>query len=302
MPDTRPETGRAAEIIPGVRRILAPNPSPMTFWGTNTYLLGTDRVAVIDPGPDMDGHLRAILGAVEGAQVEAILVTHSHLDHSPLCRRLSERTGAPVYAYGDSFAGRAPHMKALTRHGRIGGGEGVDKGFRPDRRLEDGARLSLGCGDLTALWTPGHFGNHMCFAMEDVLFSGDMVMGWASSLISPPDGDLSAFMRSCGKLMAWADRLCLPGHGAPVEDTRGRLEWLIDHRQKRERQILRALGDGPGTAAEITARIYTAAGQGLMAAAARNVLAHLIDLWMRERVVCAGQPDESACFRLAPGR
>ena len=204
---------------PEIRRLLAPNPSPMTYTGTNTYLLGLRDIAVIDPGPDHDAHFAAILAAIGPSQkITKILVTHSHLDHAPLARRLSAHCGAPVYAYGDSGAGRRPQMIAISEAGSIGGGEGVDYNFQPDITLEDGAVLDHEGQELIAVWTPGHFGNHMAFSWNEAVFSGDHVMAWASTMISPPDGDLGAFRRSCSKLQLRSERLYLPGHGDAIED------------------------------------------------------------------------------------
>ena len=277
--DFNPAAGVAEELEPGLRRILAPNPSPMTYRGTNTYILGTRDLAVIDPGPMDQGHMEALMAAVGASQhISHIIVTHSHLDHSPLARPLAERTGAPVLAFGDALAGRSPVMAALARDGLAGGGEGVDAGFKPDLCLRDGERLSGSGWELTVLHTPGHIGNHICLGWEDRCFTADHVMGWASSLVSPPDGDLSDFMQSCNRLRTDSWRVFYPGHGAPVTDPRARVEWLIDHRRAREASILQALSGNQRTAASLAIEIYTEIPQALLGAATRNVLAHLIDL------------------------
>lgn len=281
----RPHFGHAEAIGPDLRRVLAPNPSPMTFWGTNTYLLGRNDLAVIDPGPDDSEHLAAILNAVEpGQRISHIFVTHSHLDHSPLAARLAAQTGAPVLAYGDARAGRSPMMETFAQTGEIGGGEGVDHGFAPDIALADGQEVAGDGWQLKAHWTPGHFGNHLCFESGDSVFTGDLVMGWASSLVSPPDGDLTHFMASCARLNGLAARRHLPGHGAPIDTPAARLDWLISHRRGRETAILAALDRGPRTATQITHEIYTETPAKLMPAAARNVLAHLIDLMQKSQV------------------
>lgn len=298
--ETPPSVGIAEEVSPGIRCVLAPNPSPMTHWGTNTFLLGTDPIVIVDPGPDDDTHFANLLHAIGAARIEAILITHSHLDHSPLAPRLSAHYDAPVLAYGNSFSGRAPHMDALAKGAEIGGGEGVDQTFQPDDTLTDGQTLTFAAGQIEALWTPGHFGNHMCFAMGDVLFTGDLVMGWASSLVSPPDGDLSHFMASCERLTNRRDTLYLPGHGALIIDPQDRVQWLLSHRRMRETQILNALASNPGTARQIAERIYTDTPERLMPAAARNVLAHLIDLWCRGIATCTGKPDKNSAFHLKP--
>ena len=280
-----PIAGQPDQIAPGLRRILAPNPSPMTFRGTNTYIVGQTDLAVIDPGPDNAAHLAAILAACgPGQRITHILVTHAHVDHSPLARALSEATGAPVLAYGDAQAGRSAVMEALAQAGLAGGGEGVDASFVPDTCLADGATVTGPDWSLQAIWTPGHFGNHLCFAMGSTLFTGDLVMGWASSLVSPPDGDLTDFMTSCARLQTRGDRLYLPGHGAPVTAPAARLDWLITHRRAREAAILDALAQGPATAETLAARIYTETPAPLLPAAARNVFAHLIDLTQKNRV------------------
>ena len=280
-----PAARQIDEMAADVRRILAPNPSPMTLFGTNTYLVGTTDLAVIDPGPDNPRHLEAILAAVGSDQrISHILVTHAHLDHSPLAPALARATGAPVLAYGDAQAGRSKIMQELAKQGLAGGGEGVDASFRPDLLLPDGGMVQGDGWRIEALWTPGHFGNHLCFALGDILFTGDLVMGWASSLVSPPDGDLTDFMASCARLQSRSDRLYLPGHGAPVVDPAQRLDWLITHRLAREAAILAALATGPATAETLAARIYTDTPAPLLPAAARNVFAHLIDLTQKNRV------------------
>ncbi|WP_300547330.1 MBL fold metallo-hydrolase [Roseovarius sp.] len=281
----RPAIGHAEAIGPDLRRILAPNPSPMTFWGTNTYLLGARDLAVIDPGPDDSAHLAAILRALEpGQRISHIFVTHSHLDHSPLAARLGAQTGAPVLAYGDARAGRSPVMAELAESAEIGGGEGVDHGFAPDTPLCDGQEVTGDGWRLKAHWTPGHFGNHLCFESGDEVFTGDLVMGWASSLVSPPDGDLTHFMASCARLRGLCARRHLPGHGAPIDTPAARLDWLIGHRMTREAAILSALDAGPQTAAQIANDIYTETPAKLLPAATRNVLAHLIDLMQKSEV------------------
>lgn len=281
----KPQPGAAVGLGAGLRRILAPNPGPMTFWGTNTYLLGTRRLAVIDPGPQDDAHLDAILRALgPGQSISHILVTHAHLDHSPLARRLAEITGAPVLAHGDARAGRSPVMQRLAQTGEIGGGEGVDTAFAPDQQLADGDMISGDGWSVTALWTPGHFGNHMSFATGQSVLCGDVVMGWASSLVSPPDGDLTQFLASCARLRAQAPARLLPGHGAPIEDPVARIDWLVAHRRAREAAILDVLASGTQTAAEISARVYTDIADAMLPAATRNVLAHLIDLTSQNRV------------------
>lgn len=283
--DFDPVPGQATLLAPGLRRILAPNPSPMTWRGTNTYLLGRRGIAVIDPGPEDDRHLAAILHALEpGQQITHILVTHAHLDHSPLARKLSAETGAPVLAYGDANAGRSQVMKDLAHQGLAGGGEGVDHAFCPDLTLADGALIEGDGWQVEAIWTPGHFGNHLCFLWGDVGFSGDLVMGWASSLVSPPDGDLTEFMASCKKLRGRDVSVLHAGHGAPIQPPQERIDWLITHRLSREADILTALSQGPADAATLTRQIYDETPSGLLPAAERNVFAHLVDLTQKNAI------------------
>ena len=294
-----PPIGTAETLEPGLRRIVAPNPSPMTWRGTNTYLVGETGLAVIDPGPDDPAHLRAILEAVgPGQHVSHILVTHAHLDHSPLARGLAQATGAPVLAYGDARAGRSAVMQMLEANGLAGGGEGVDAGFAPDIALADGDTVQGDGWEIRALWTPGHFGNHLAFLWGDVGFSGDLVMGWASSLVSPPDGDLTDFMASCRRLRSGSWRVLHSGHGAPIDAPAERLDWLIAHREGREAQIRDALADGPASAAALAARIYRETPSALLPAATRNVFAHLVDLTTRGLAAPLDQLSETATFSL----
>jgi glyoxylase-like metal-dependent hydrolase (beta-lactamase superfamily II) len=295
--DFDPPAGKAMELEPGLRRILAPNPSPMTYRGTNTYLLGTEALCVIDPGPDDPAHLDAILSAAGGVPVTHIVVTHTHIDHSPLARPLADATGAPVLAFGDARAGRSAIMQELAETGEIGGGEGVDNDFAPDQTLAHGARIEGGDWTLEVIHTPGHIGNHVCLAWQDRLFTADHVMGWATSLVSPPDGDLTDFMASCRRLRTREWQRFYPGHGAPVEAPIDRLDWLIAHREARETAILEALAPAPATAAQLTAQVYTDTPPALLGAATRNVLAHLVDLTVRDRVAPEGRLGMDTPFR-----
>lgn len=278
--DFTPVIGEAVTLAPGLRRIVAPNPSAMTWRGTNTYLLGTAGLAVIDPGPASDAHLGAILDAVgPGQNVTHIFVTHTHLDHSPLARPLAEATGAPIYAFGGPLAGRSSVMQDLANAGEIGGGEGVDLTFTCDHELADGDVVEGDGWALEALHTPGHIGNHLSFAWGDTAFVGDHVMSWASSLVSPPDGDLTDFMTSCAKLSARDWTVFHAGHGKPIDAPSARLAWLTTHRRARESAIIEALTHGPADAQTLAAQIYTETPPALLGAATRNVLAHLIDLY-----------------------
>lgn len=294
-----PRPGIPETLGPGVRRVLAPNPSPMTFRGTNTYLVGTRELAVIDPGPEDAAHLEAIMAALEpGQSISHILVTHAHIDHSPLATALSKRCGAQIWAFGDAFAGRSTVMQDLAERGLAGGGEGVDMHFAPDHLLADGDVVEGDGWQLETIHTPGHFGNHISFGMGDLCFTGDHVMGWASSLVSPPDGDLTDFMQSCHRLNARNWTTFHAGHGAPITEANGRLDWLIEHRLGREAEILTVLADGPARAYDLACRIYTETPTALMGAATRNVFAHLVDLTGKKRVRPQGILESEAIFEV----
>jgi glyoxylase-like metal-dependent hydrolase (beta-lactamase superfamily II) len=278
--------GQVQTLATDLRMILAPNPAPMTGPGTNTYLLGTGDLALIDPGPDDPRHLDAILAALcPGERITHIFVTHAHLDHSALAPALSRATGAPVLAYGDATAGRSARMAALAAAGGLSGGEGVDTTFRPDRRLADGETLQRDGWCLTAIHTPGHFGNHLTFVSGDRAFTGDHVMGWSTSLISPPDGDMGAYMSSLARLAALPIASGFPGHGAPIPDLPARIAELACHRRLREDAVLEALARAPADAETLARSIYTDTPATLLPAATRNVLAHLIDLAHRNLVL-----------------
>ncbi len=296
--DFNPLPGQVAVLAPGLRRILAPNPSPMTYRGTNTYLLGDEDIAVIDPGPLSDAHLQAIVDALEpGQRISHIFVTHTHLDHSPLAAPLASRTGAPILAFGGPQAGRSEIMTELAQNGLAGGGEGIDADFRPDIELEDGERVAAEGWQLEVIHAPGHLGNHIALAWGDICFTADHVMGWASSLVSPPDGDLTDFMAACRRLRAREWSVFHPGHGAPITNPAKRLDWLIDHRLQRESQILDALENGPETAQQLAQRIYIETPAALLPAAERNVFAHLVDLTGRSRVAPLGDLSVASRFK-----
>lgn len=290
-------------LEPDLRMIRAHNPSPLTGEGTNTFLIGQGTVCVLDPGPDDPAHMTAILAALDvGEKVATILVTHSHLDHSALAPRLSAATGAPILAFGDSRAGQSDLMRDLSARGLVAGGEGVDAGFRPHRCLADGETVSFGNEQITAIWTPGHMANHLCFAWRGTVFSGDHVMAWATSLVSPPDGDLGAFMQSLTRLEDQNARVLYPAHGNPVNDPALRIRDLRAHRNTREAQILAALAAGQNRVADMVAAIYVDTPQHLHKAAARNVHAHLIHLWERGLVLADPAPAPEGNYTLNPAR
>ncbi len=304
--DRNPEVsyGVAEQVAPGVRRVTCRNPSAMTFTGTRSYLVGQGDVALIDPGPDDREHLAAIAAALEpGERIAHILVTHSHVDHSPGARAVADTTGAPVHAFGPHGAGLSETMLRLKADGVVlGGGEGADTGFRPDHEMTEGGTVGAGDWALTALHTPGHLSNHICLVLEGggVLFSGDTVMGWATTLVSPPEGDMAAFMASLRCLAGRTqDRLYLPGHGHPVTDPAAMLAFQIAHREERLAQILARLAVGPADAGQLAQTIYTDVDPVLLPAARRNVLASLIGLMDEGRVAVRGQLSAAAVFELA---
>ena len=265
--------GVVEQVVPCVRRILCANPGPFTFRGTNTYVIGRGNVAVLDPGPADEAHLAAILRAVDGERVTKILVSHTHRDHSPGAAALAAATGAATFGFG-------PHVTPPEA-----GGEGGDHDFRPDVMLPDGVAIEGDDWRVTALHTPGHCANHLCFALEDaagsgVLFSADHVMGWSTTVVSPPDGDMAAYMASLARLAARDHRLYLPGHGPPLPDPTPFVAALAAHRMEREAKVLDALR----AARRATALQLVPAAYGpeldpkLVPAAARSLLAHLIKL------------------------
>ena len=288
-------------LAPDLRCIRAPNPSPMTEKGTNTYLLGRTDIALIDPGPKDTKHLEAILTALSpGQRISHILVTHSHHDHSGLVPELAQATGAPVYGFGPSHAGRSALMDRLAQDNTLAGGEGIDPDFAPDFILPDLAQIAGADWSLTAHWTPGHMANHLSFEWHEgrALFTGDTVMGWASSLISPPDGDVGQFFTSLDRLENVNADILFAGHGAPIHEPRERIEWLRDHRTERLRAAQAALTHDPQSLDALIPQLYADVPQKMWPAAARNLLATLIEL--ENRGVCQSDPAPglNAHFRL----
>jgi glyoxylase-like metal-dependent hydrolase (beta-lactamase superfamily II) len=265
------------QVTPGVRRLLAPNPSPFTFTGTQTYVVGRGEVAVIDPGPDDPSHVERLLSAIGQERVTAILVTHTHRDHSPASRRLARVTGAPIVGCAPfAVEDKGPRADAS-----------FDFDYRPDRVLADEGRVVGDGWTLEAVATPGHTSNHLCFAFPEqrALFSGDHVMGWSTTIVAPPDGDMAAYMASLDKLLARDDRVYFPTHGPAVEQPQEHVRKLIAHRRMRERQILEQVQEGEGRIPQMVANLYQDTDPRLHPAAERSVLAHLIDLARRGRVV-----------------
>lgn len=270
-----PHHGIPVPVAPNVLRITAPNASPFTFHGTNSYLIGQSRVVLVDPGPEDERHRLALEEAIGGRPVDAILVTHTHLDHTGLARRFADMTGAPLVAEGPHRAARALRPNETNALDAAG-----DRTFRPDIRIGDNETLSFEAGRFTAVATPGHTANHLAYALEGtgVLFSGDHVMAWSTTVVAPPDGRMADFMRSLDKLLARGDTLYLPGHGGPVERPAAFVRALRAHRRMREASILDLLRSGERTIPEIVADLYRTTDPKLHGAAGLSVFAHLEDL------------------------
>jgi glyoxylase-like metal-dependent hydrolase (beta-lactamase superfamily II) len=274
-------TGKVERPEPLVRRVLAPNPSPFTYTGTQTYIVGTGDVAVIDPGPDIAEHIASLLSALEGERVAAIVCTHTHRDHSPASRPLKEATGAPIIGCAPlTLEDDGPRADAA-----------FDPDYAPDRVLGDRERLEGQDWTLEAVATPGHTSNHLCLALPQsrALFTGDHVMGWSTTVVSPPDGDMAAYMASLDKLIARNDAIYYPAHGPAVDQPKPLLRDLIRHRRQREAQILKLLGDGVSAIPDMVEVIYQGIDRRLYPAAGRSVLAHLIDLDARGLVTSRGE-------------
>ena len=282
--------GVAEQLEPLVRRVLAPNPSPFSYTGTESYIVGAGHeVAVIDPGPDEPEHLDALVAAIGDARVVAICCTHTHRDHSPAAASLAARTGAPIIGCSPlSLADDGPRADAS-----------FDTTYHPQHVLEDGEQVRGEGFTLTAVATPGHTSNHLCFALEEsgALFTGDHVMGWSTSVVSPPDGDMTDYLKSLEKLQQREDRIYYPAHGAAVEKPRQLVRGMLGHRRQRENQILRLLGPGSSTIAALVPQMYAGVDPRLHGAAGRSVLAHLIDLERRGRVRRA--PDDGDVWAAA---
>lgn len=259
-------------IAPGICRVVARNPKDYTFTGTNSYLVGESELAILDPGPLLDEHLRALETAIAKRPVKAIFVTHSHVDHSPAARPLADLVGAPVYGHSPL----APSLAAATD-------EDVDADFSPDRTLADGDLVGGDGWSIRAVHTPGHFPNHLCYSLEGrgILFSGDQVMGWSTTVISPPLGELATYLASLERLLARDDQRYLPSHGPEIVDPQTWLKALIAHRAERERQILDCLRKGFMTPSEIVECIYVDLTPRLILAAQQSVRAHLEHLKRR---------------------
>jgi glyoxylase-like metal-dependent hydrolase (beta-lactamase superfamily II) len=285
--------GACDRLTPLIRRVVANNPGPFTYLGTGTYIVGNGEVAVIDPGPDMDDHLAAILAATAGERISHIFVTHNHLDHSPLSRPLAEATGATIYA--------CALQGAATPDADVRMEAGDDRVFRPDVGLCDGGVFHGGDWTIEAIPTPGHTSNHICYALleENALFSGDHIMGWSTTVISPPDGDMGDYFASLERIRARDFSTLWPTHGPPITDPAPFVQAYIDHRRAREGQILDQLARGQSRIKAMVPILYQAVDARLHPAAAHSVMAHMIQLVNEGRVTCDGQPGLDSDYRLA---
>jgi glyoxylase-like metal-dependent hydrolase (beta-lactamase superfamily II) len=285
------EYGRLEPVAPMIRRIVARNPSPFTFKGTGTYVIGRGDVAVIDPGPDLPEHVEALLAGLKGERVTHILITHTHRDHSPAAQPLKMMTDAPTYGFG-------PH--AGGNRGDPAVEEGGDWDFVPDVVVRDGGRIAGHGWVFETVHTPGHTSNHLCFALPEsgVLFSGDHVMGWSTSVIAPPDGDMAAYMASLDKLLSRSDQIYWPTHGPAITEPKAHVRAFIAHRRDREAGILDCLRAGTGRIDAIVERLYIGLQPALRRAAGRSVQAHLVDLVARGLVESDGPPTLDTDYRI----
>ncbi|HEX3364762.1 MBL fold metallo-hydrolase [Phenylobacterium sp.] len=288
------EYGVVQQVSPLIRRVVANNPGPFTFKGTGTYIVGHGEVAVIDPGPDDPAHLAAILKAVEGETVIAIPITHHHSDHSPLAAALKAATGATIY--GCAVAG---HEAEDT--GEVKMEAGHDHDFRPDVSLCGGGTIPGPGWTLEAIPTPGHTSNHICYALaeENTLFSGDHIMGWSTTVITPPDGDMTDYLESLAKIRARAFTTLWPTHGPPILEVTPFIDAYAEHRQERIDQILLALADGPARIKDLVPKLYRDVDERLWPAAARSMLAAIIHLERGGDIEAGAPPGPDTVYRLA---
>ncbi len=298
MPDAIPfvkelrfQYGVLEQVAPGVRRLVANNPGPFTHLGSGTYVVGHSRVAVVDPGPDLPEHIDALLAGLGAEEISHILVTHTHVDHSPGARALKARTGARSYGFGPHAQGRYQQGEEVEA--------GADLDFVPDLTLRDGDVIEGVGFELEAVHTPGHCSNHLCFGLrgQRALFTGDHVMGWATTVISPPDGDMGQYLASLSRLLERDDTRYFPTHGAPITETKRFVSGFIEHRKARERQILGCLDAGVSRIEAMLPIIYVGVPTFLYPAAARSVLAHLLHLVEQGRVVSDATPSLEAEYR-----
>lgn len=283
---------RMERVAPMIRRIVAPNPSPFTWHGTGTYVIGEGNVAVVDPGPDLPEHVDALLAALDGETITHLLVTHTHRDHSPACRPVQAATGAPTYGFGRHGIGRIEPGVQVE--------EGADKDFEPDVRVAHGDVVSGDGWSVECVHTPGHTSNHICYQLREhkALFSGDHVMGWSTTIISPPDGDIASYLASLELLLDRDDACYWPTHGACIREPKPLVQALIDHRLERADEIRACLADGVHEIAAMVLRMYADIPEFMHRAAARSVFSTLIYLIERGEVSCEGELHVSSRFVL----
>ena len=285
--------GECSRVGPRIRRVIAENPSPFTLYGTGTYILGNGEVAVIDPGPADEAHIEAVLRAVAGETITHVLVTHTHTDHSPGCALLKAHCDAPTYAYGPHGAGKLEEGVPVE--------EGGDMDFLPDHLIRHGDVIEGGDWSVECVYTPGHTSNHMCFQLREdkALFTGDHVMGWSTSIISPPDGDMAAYMRSLDLLLERDDAVYWPTHGPCIDDPKALVRAFIEHRREREVQILECVRKGVGSIRDMVPLMYTSTPEFMYPAAGRSVLAAVEYLVVRGQLVSEGPISLDSNYRLA---
>ncbi len=286
--------GRVDQVSPLIRRVIADNPSSFTAWGTGTYIIGQGNVAVVDPGPLDDNHLNALEAALDGETITHLLITHTHLDHSPLAAPMKEKHGAPTFGYGPHGAGKYEQGVIVE--------EGGDMDFTPDERVTHGDVIEGDGWSVECVYTPGHTSNHICFALreEEALFSGDHVMGWSTTIVSPPDGDMREYVESLDLLLGRADSVYWPTHGAAIEEPQTYVTALRAHREERAQQVLSCLRDGLTKLVEMVPRMYAGdVPQAMYPAAARSVFSTLIWLIERGEAAVEGQPAVRATYGLA---
>ena len=261
--------GISTTIRPGIRRVMAHNPGPFTYHGTGTYIVGSGNVAVIDPGPNIPDHINALIHELEGERISHILITHTHLDHSPAAKILKKITGASTYGFGPHGGDKGPSVE-----------EGADYEFIPDFELRDGQIIEGGDYTFEVIHTPGHTSNHVCFELKEsrILFPGDHVMGWSTTIVSPPDGDMAAYRNSLKLLMGRNNDFFLPTHGPAIDNPKSYLAYLIAHRDQREISILDCIEQGISRVSDMVKKLYTDVDPRLHNAAQRSVLAHLLQL------------------------
>lgn len=291
--DLKFEYGVCEQLSPNIRRVIARNPSPFTYTGTGTYILGHDKVAVIDPGPDDREHVDALLQAIQGEEVESVLITHTHNDHSPATKPLLDHCHARTYGFGPHGAGKKTEDHVVVE-------EGGDMNFMPDESVRQGDTIDVNGLEIECVYTPGHTSNHVCFRLkaENVLFTGDHVMGWSTSVISPPDGDMASYMSSLQLLLDSPDEAYWPTHGPMISKPHEHVRAFVSHRLEREQQIVDQLKAGRHRIRDMVPDMYRDVDSRLHGAAARSVYAAALYMVQKEKIRCEGDPTLDATYYL----